>query len=1554
MNTILYVIYNKEQIKEIKDPNLNSENILICLNPFNKENDITNTSKTYNNYNILFFDKNLIFKIIRLKKIKNIVIKNSYENYNLFVTELKSLNTFNSIIFYYELDDLNEDMLNTIKIFKKINFVIFKTKSLYLEVMRKYELTKTSKKYIINTDEKKFNYRKLKMEKINNELNFIKLNEIYVNMYNNDIDNKKLKEIYKNIDTMLRLMIKYKNILFICGDYPGNGGAATNCNKLQNFFNENNFNTYVLYYNFLTTKDKKYEETRKYKIVDMSKIPNELINLKFKPDLIILKSPLYNCNVKTLFNCPVWYFVGGIFKNNLNKYYVHLKDKEFNRCVNKNVIEQMEKVDKIFVNSGHTYSLLNKYYNFKSMYIFYTSLVEQFNTYLKKDLVWSTRPYKYAIIMSDFERKIKNAENMINRVLDTNVNRNNIILIGKNSDKYKKYGFICKDLMGYNRLQSYYKKTKYIIQDSYYESSSNVSIEGLFNGCILVNKVLEEERKYYIRMDYLNIKDRKVKTEMNNFINGLLIKSVNKRNDNNFKILYFVDLEYFIKKQSRVRFHAIYELINFPKIDVYFTGPGWSNYNLSKKLEENIKDLNIKFDFVIWYKPLNEINNIGRKSFDLIPYPKCIRYNEMWDTKWTQREINVSRSNLIICHHENDYLKYKNEIYKNDRGTDKVFVYNPHHANPKIFYDQDKNKDIDILISGVIKPKHYPLKKRLYDVIMKNKDTKLKKYNIYHHKRPPYSHDKGFTDCDLIKYSELINRSKICIVCTSKWKYRLGKYVEIPMCGSLMLGDLPFEESDEISNFIIEADMNTSEDLIIENIIYHLENPDIIKKKGEVAKKWATNYTTQKYCERLLESMKSYVNNKYEKIFIISDEIPLNHPEFKNQKWICDVLKEEFQENMKSLVTNNPKEADIIWYLAPWNLRYYPKCFKNKKEWFKYLKEKRVIATIHHIDEDKKKVGEYKRIFNFLKDYVNFYHTICKKTKESLLKLNHNKVIFNYPLWINNEDFFEIKEKELLREKYELPKEKYIVGSFQKDTEGKKYWKCINCNTYNRDEDTNKCENCNKYNSKKLLEFYPKLSKGPDLFVKIILDMKKTKDVYVVLTGLRRDYLIQEFKKYKIEYKYLPMVTLSEINELYNTLNLYLVSSRVEGGPRSIFEASLTKTPIISTDVGVASELLSKECIYDMNNYLTYKNAKSNIEQSYNNVDKLTIKNGHITNFYNEFLKFSSYKKKKIFINFRPEDVAYGGGNIFTYNLVNYMKKNNICIEYNLNASIEIFLIIDPFQGKYKKYGLVDVINFKKKYNLKSKIVIRVNDCDITRKDVKPENSREMCIYRNYKYINYLIFNSDFIKEYYLEKYPVLKNIQHSVIYNGGNPDIFYPLKDKVVKNTDTIKIVTHHWSDNINKGYDIYYKLWKYSKRKHSGIEFKFIGRKFNEKYKNEDVPISGPYKGKELADELRKCDVYITASINDSCPNHVTEGLLCGLPILYINHKGGGKNLCELIKKDKIGEKFENFVELINNIHIIRKHYNSYRQNIINNKDIYYNNLCFNNYLELFQSLI
>ena len=85
------------------------------------------------------------------------------------------------------------------------------------------------------------------------------------------------------------------------------------------------------------------------------------------------------------------------------------------------------------------------------------------------------------------------------------------------------------------------------------------------------------------------------------------------------------------------------------------------------------------------------------------------------------------------------------------------------------------------------------------------------------------------------------------------------------------------------------------------------------------------------------------------------------------------------------------------------------------------------------------------------------------------------------------------------------------------------------------------------------------------------------------------------------------MANFKIMNELYNCLDLYIVSSRVEGGPQSIFECSLVKTPIISTDVGSATKILSPESIFNMNNFY---NAKPDIEYAYENIQKNLLPKG--------------------------------------------------------------------------------------------------------------------------------------------------------------------------------------------------------------------------------------------------------------------------------------------------------------------------------------------------------
>ena len=60
------------------------------------------------------------------------------------------------------------------------------------------------------------------------------------------------------------------------------------------------------------------------------------------------------------------------------------------------------------------------------------------------------------------------------------------------------------------------------------------------------------------------------------------------------------------------------------------------------------------------------------------------------------------------------------------------------------------------------------------------------------------------------------------------------------------------------------------------------------------------------------------------------------------------------------------------------------------------------------------------------------------------------------------------------------------------------------------------------------------------------------------------------------------MVNSKELNELYNILNLYIVSSRIEGGPQAILECAITKTPIVSTDVGLQRKFCTKALFIKM------------------------------------------------------------------------------------------------------------------------------------------------------------------------------------------------------------------------------------------------------------------------------------------------------------------------------------------------------------------------------------
>ena len=186
-----------------------------------------------------------------------------------------------------------------------------------------------------------------------------------------------------------------------------------------------------------------------------------------KYDLVILRN-FANFNIKNVFKCPVYFFIPGVFTDNLNKYYYDITEQsEMDKYINLHIIQTINQCDKSFVNSQHTHDILKHFYDVETE-VLYFGFIPYIDTYISKDIHFDERKYKNAIIVSDITRKIKNIKDYPDDTL----------FIGKGTDI---------GLIENKELEKYYKQIQNVIQDSYFESCSNVKIEASLNSCNVIS-----------------------------------------------------------------------------------------------------------------------------------------------------------------------------------------------------------------------------------------------------------------------------------------------------------------------------------------------------------------------------------------------------------------------------------------------------------------------------------------------------------------------------------------------------------------------------------------------------------------------------------------------------------------------------------------------------------------------------------------------------------------------------------------------------------------------------------------------------------------------------------------------------------------------------------------------------------------------------------------------------------------------------------------------------------------------------------------------------------
>ena len=285
----------------------------------------------------------------------------------------------------------------------------------------------------------------------------------------------------------------------------------------------------------------------------------------------------------------------------------------------------------------------------------------------------------------------------------------------------------------------------------------------------------------------------------------------------------------------------------------------------------------------------------------------------------------------------------------------------------------------------------------------------------------------------------------------------------------------------------------------------------------------------------------------------------------------------------------------------------------------------------------------------------------------------------------------------------------------------------------------------------------------------------------------------------------------------------------------------------------------------------------------------------------------------KVYINRQPKVGPWGGGAKTVNKLSERLLNDGHTVVYQLQEGIDVMFCFDPRPNSFGE-NINHLYAYRQLFP-KTKIIQRVGDVGT---HGKPELTHlvKQCLNKS----DYFIFPSRWAMEYVN-----YSGENHSVIYNRPMGE-FYTNRDESSEVRDIPKIITHHWSTNPRKGFDLYKKFDNFCKQT-GEFEFHYIGQLPNGcSFENQLPPMSAT----NLVEILPKYDIYLTASEEEAGANHVLESLAVGLPVVYRDNGGSIPEYCALG-----GKEYSDFSSMVESLREVRDNYKNYKVECLKYKD-------------------
>jgi glycosyltransferase involved in cell wall biosynthesis len=268
-----------------------------------------------------------------------------------------------------------------------------------------------------------------------------------------------------------------------------------------------------------------------------------------------------------------------------------------------------------------------------------------------------------------------------------------------------------------------------------------------------------------------------------------------------------------------------------------------------------------------------------------------------------------------------------------------------------------------------------------------------------------------------------------------------------------------------------------------------------------------------------------------------------------NANWATDwvgryVVQAASSAGLMAFTTNTPQLSSdyLLHYADLGSFLYFAGHPHNRRN--------RLVATVFHGYLE----GENKQLVNNIEKFIAASNQLeavvtasCMMQDRLTSWLPSHLPVYRLPIGVDVTKFRPVSqdEKAILRAKLGVPSDAFCIGSFQKDGVG---WSTGT---------------------------EPKLIKGPDVFIEVIAQLRtRIPNLFVILTAPARGYVIDGLKKCGVPYIHHILDNYLDITHYYQILDCYLVASREEGGPKAILESMATGIPLVTTEVGMAPDLV--------------------------------------------------------------------------------------------------------------------------------------------------------------------------------------------------------------------------------------------------------------------------------------------------------------------------------------------------------------------------------------------